>query len=201
MIATLTGSIQYIETHGVILNVAGVGYRVMLSSRDLSESTQDTEVRIFIYHHIREDAQLLYGFYDVHDVRVFEQLIQVSGVGPKIAQAILSQLSGVEVIDALISQNTSVLTRISGVGKKTAERLVLELRDRLEKNHVGNLEDVALRSHALSTHGDLVQALLALGYRESEVHEVVAGIDATLPLGEQVRAALQQLSKNTSYAR
>ncbi|MCW1929884.1 MAG: Holliday junction branch migration protein RuvA [Candidatus Kerfeldbacteria bacterium] len=200
MIATLTGTVQSIDAVGVILEVSGVGYRVMLSGRDAQQCTQDTRVRVYTYHHIREDAQQLFGFLDVHDLRVFERLISVSGVGPKIAQAILSQLSGVAVIDAILTQNITQLKSISGVGKKTAERLIVELRDSLKKMSTGSGREENSSHVALSTHIDLVQALLALGYAEMEIHEVIKDVDASLSLSEQVRAALQLLSR-TPYAR
>lgn len=200
MIATLTGSVQSIEATGIILDVSGVGYRVMLSARDAQQCTKDTTLRVYTYHHIREDNQQLFGFLDVHDLRVFERLISVSGVGPKIAQAILSQLSGVAVIDAILTQNVGQLKSISGVGKKTAERLIVELRDSLKKMSSASTESAGQNTVALDAHIDLIQALLALGYAEVEIHDVVKQVDTTLSLSEQVRSALQLLSR-TAYAR
>lgn len=198
MIATVTGTIQSLDAQGAIIDVAGIGYRVMLSARDAQRLTVESSVRVYTYHYIREDNQQLFGFLDVHDLRMFERLISVSGVGPKSAQVILSQLSGVDVVNAILTQDVARLKSISGIGKKTAERLIVELKDSFA--HLGD-HDLVPQQPVVPTHVDVIQALLALGYAETEIHEVIKHIDHTLPLGEQVRSALQLLAQHSRYAR
>jgi Holliday junction DNA helicase RuvA len=138
---------------------------------------------------VREDAQLLYGFLTAGERVAFRQLLKVSGVGPKVALAVLSGLSVDDLAGAIAAQDAARLTKVPGVGKKTAERLVLELRDKLPG------APGAARTEAAPARGDVVNALLALGYNDREAQAAVKQLPAELALADAIRQALKHLAR------
>jgi len=148
------------------------------------------EVTLLTHLVVREDAHLLYGFITAPERAAFRQLLKISGVGPKVALSVLSGLSVDDLSAAVASEDAGRLTKIPGIGKKTAERLVLELRDKLPKTVT------AVRAEGESASGnDVVGALLALGYNEREAAAAVKQVPADLQLAEAIRHALKQLAK------
>jgi len=148
------------------------------------------EVTLLTHLVVREDAHLLYGFLTAPERAAFRQLLKISGVGPKVALSVLSGLSVDDLASAVASEDAGRLTKIPGIGKKTAERLVLELRDKLPKSLA-----VARPEGAGAAGGDVVSALLALGYNEREAQAAVKQLAADLPLADAIRQALKQLAK------
>ena len=183
MIAYLKGRILEKGLTYIILENQGVGYKVFVTPDALSKSVGD-EVALFTYHKVSEDGQSLFGLPDCTTLQFFEMLITVSGVGPKVALAILSAARVEAVKDAIGRQDAAIFTRISGVGTKTAEKIIVEL-----KNKVGTLTSAA------GSSSEVFDALLALGYNQREVREVVGKLDASLPQQQQLKQALQNLSK------
>lgn len=186
MIATLEGNITAIHLTSVILNVHGVGYQVHLTARDIDKIKLNQTTKYFIYEHIREDSHDLYGFSNPDDKQSFEQLLSVNGVGPKVALAITSSVHNLS--EAIGSGNTSALQSVSGVGKRVAERIVVDL-----KNKVGAGSNVLSRAEANSP---VYEALVQLGYPSSQSHEVIARMPIDLSGDEEkIKWALKELGK------
>jgi len=153
-----------------VVEAAGVGYDVTISVPTFSKlPNEGTEVGLHIHTHVREDAIALFGFLRPDEKRLFEKLIQVSGIGPKLAITILSGMSAADMVSAIKGNDVGRLTRIPGIGKKTAERMVLELRDKLE-----GFGAEPLRPAATPVEEDVLSALLNLGYNRAAAERAVA---------------------------
>ena len=194
MIGLLRGHVLQTDFKRVLLDVNGVGYQVQLPLVDLGQMVAGQEATLFIHTHVREDALNLYGFLDEKALGLFELLISITGVGPRIGLAFLSGMSALEIQQAIVESDVTRLTKIPGVGKKTAERIVLELKDKIKKN---------LPSHTTvegSGHGvwdDLGSALLNLGYKKSQVDRAIdntkkIGLEAP-SLSELLKEALKNI--------
>lgn len=203
MIGRLTGKVAQEAEGSVVVDVAGVGYEVLVPLGTVGRAVPDEGGRhtLYVHTHAREDALVLFGFATEADRLTFRTLIGVSNVGPRTALAILSALPAEDLARAISTKDLAKLTAIPGIGKKTAERLVLELRDRLVKPAA-----VAPRSGAASTQGApatrvrdlLLGALTGMGYRPAEAERaiVVLGPRADVePLADLVRDALSLLAK------
>ena len=169
MIAHLRGRILEKNPSHVILEAAGVGYEVTISVPSFSGlPAEGAEVSLYIHTHVREDTLALYGFLRREEKQLFERLIGVSGIGPKLAITVLSGIAADALVTALRSNDLTALTRIPGVGKKTAERMVLELRDKLE-----GLAAAPAPPQTSRMEEDVVSALVNLGYRRTPAEHAV----------------------------
>lgn len=199
MIATLTGNVVDAGGESCIIDVNGVGYRVLMPLPALETVSRATEpIKIYTHFHLREDGASLFGFLTIEDKVIFEKIIGVSGIGPKTALAILSGLSGDNFREAIENEDHRALTSISGVGLKTAQRLVLELRGKLGRITKSGAGDLKLTSRYTSVIGDAVDALIALGYPQKEAVAAVDSIykqDSGLTTPEMVRLALRNLGR------
>ena len=195
MIGFLRGPLLLKNPQEVLIDACGVGYRVMVPVSTfcrLGEPGTVAELRI--HTHVREDQIALFGFATTAEIELFEKLISVSGVGPKVALGVLSGIEAQEFVRALRSNDVARLTRVPGVGKKTAERLILELKDRLGAL-VGPTPEPAAQSPA---RDDLLSALANLGYTSSEAEKAAAQAIRDRPdaaLGELLRDALRIISR------
>jgi holliday junction DNA helicase RuvA len=202
MIGRLTGRVAHEEIDTVVLDVGGVGYEVTVPLGTLGRAprTDAGLVTLFVHTHVREDALALFGFASETDRIAFRTLIGVSNVGPKTAITVLSVLPAEELARAVTQGDLGRLTSIPGVGKKTAERLILELKDKLTAKvvMVGAPSPIA-RATAPSKSGEVLHdALVRMGYRPSEAERAVAALKDRVeaqPLGQSVREALALLSK------
>jgi len=194
MIGQLTGILVEKNPPQIVLNVQGVGYEVEVPMSTFYHLPELGEkVHLLTQFVVREDAQLLYGFGSNHERLAFRQLIKVSGIGAKSALVILSGLSVDELSHALQAQDTALLTRIPGIGKKTAERMLLELRDKLTlTGSASAVAGISLVSHT----SDILNALVALGYNEREAGLAVKGLPKDLNVSEGIKQALKSFSKN-----
>ena len=192
MIGRLTGRLLEKHPPQVLLDTHGVGYEVSVPMSTFYNLPALGET-VMLHTHlvVREDAHLLFGFGTDDERRVFRQLLRISGVGPKLALAVLSGLSIADLAQAVAVQEAGRLTRIPGVGKKTAERLLLELRDKLDANSTG----VSAPSQPSSSGGDIVNALLSLGYNDREVEWAVKQLAPDADVSDGIRQALKLLSK------
>ncbi|MEP7068843.1 MAG: Holliday junction branch migration protein RuvA [Usitatibacter sp.] len=190
MIGRILGELVEKNPPQVIVVSHGVGYEidVPMSTFYHLPRTGDN-VTLLTHMVVREDAHLLYGFLTAGERTAFRQLLKVSGVGPKVALSVLSGLSVEDLCVALASQDSARLTKVPGVGKKTAERLVLELRDKLP------LAASIARPDASPASSDVVNALLGLGYNEREALRAVKQLGPDLPLTDAIRQALKLLAK------
>ncbi len=171
LIGKLQGRLDEVLAGAIILNVGGVGYMVRLPGRELSTlGRSGDEITLYIHTHVREESLDLYGFSNRDELSIFQMLMGVSGVGPRMAVAVLDTLSASDVYLALSAGDTTMLTRVPGVGRKTAERLILELKDKVDGLDQPPLGPVA------PAEGDVAQAIEALqslGYPRTEVLRVV----------------------------
>lgn len=198
MIATLTGKIAEVAGESCIIDVNGVGYRVLMPLPALETLSRTTEpVKIFTHFHLREDGASLFGFSTLEDKAVFEKITGVSGIGPKTALVILSNISGDSFREAIDNEDHRVLTSISGVGLKTAQRLILELKGKLGRIIRSGATDQKTVSRYTVT-GDTVDALVALGYPQKEAVAAVDSVykqDNSLTTPETLRLALRYLGR------
>ena len=183
MIAYLQGKILEKTAAYIILENQGVGYKVFVTP-EILEQPLGQELRLYVYHKVAEDSQALFGLSDFESLQLFELLVTVSGVGPKVALAILSAARVSDIRQAIASQDSGIFTRISGVGTKTAEKIIIELKNKV----IGSGSPAAGAS-------EVFDALLALGYKQNEVRSVISKVDGSLTQGEQIKQALKFLSK------
>lgn len=178
VIARLRGSLLEVEGSELIVDVNGVGYRVTVpDTAALRLPGVGNEVVLYVHTHVREDTFELFGFVTKSELRLFETVVTVSGIGPRLALAILSHASVDTFVRAVLSADTAVLTKIPGIGKKTAARILLELKDKLGGETWAHTLVAAETSPPISTvpsgAGDAIEALMALGYREDEARKAV----------------------------
>lgn len=199
MIARLSGVIAHKEPDGLILDVNGVGYRVMIPFSTWFELPAEQEpCTLHIHTHVTENGISLYGFRSMTEKKLFSILITVSGIGPKLARDILSNIQPDDLVPAITSGNSARLSSIPGIGRKTAERIILELREKLTKLDIPSRE--AASSASPDSHAglreDVVSALVNLGYRETVVRKTVdeLAIDEDATMETILRLALRQLS-------
>jgi holliday junction DNA helicase RuvA len=193
MIAHLRGRLISKQPNQAIVEAAGVGYELNITVPTYSElPALGAEVALFVHTHVREDALSLFGFLRTQDKQLFEKLISVSGIGPRLAITILSGMQADAAVAAIKGNNVAALTRIPGVGKKTAERMVLELRDKLEAFGVP-----AAAAAASPVEEDVLSALVNLGYNRALAERVLArmGNISAEPFDSLFRKALAGLAK------
>lgn len=187
MIGSLEGKVTQKGTGYVILKSGGVGYKVSLPGSLLLSTKVGQEVEFMVHTHVREDQFALYGFSNLEELEFFELLITVSGVGPKSGLAIMS-LADVKMIkSAITSEDPSVFTKVSGIGRKIAERVIVELK--------GKLKEEADSAPVAKEHSDVLDALIALGYKEQEARDAMKDLPAGITLQEKIKIALKTLSK------
>jgi len=199
VIASLRGSVDAIFADSLVIEAAGVGYRVFAGPSTLAAARQGQQLKLHTHHIVREDAQALYGFRTVEELGFFALLLTVTGVGPKVALAILSARPVADLQLAVMQGDEAVLTAVSGVGKRLAGRIVLELR---EKVAAAGMAASAVPGHgplAGATESEVVAALQALGYSQSEARDAArAAASDSAPaasLEDRVKAALRRLSR------
>ncbi|MFZ2299779.1 MAG: Holliday junction branch migration protein RuvA [Candidatus Moraniibacteriota bacterium] len=189
MIAQLEGKIAGVRGNAVILMVGGVGYQVFLSAYTLGKVAGQEQVLLHIHTHVREDQLALYGFLSEDELSMFELLISISGIGPKVALSILSIADVKTIRTAIVNKDPSILTRVSGVGKKTAERVIVELQNKVES------VDIEDQAGALAGQ-DAIEALTSLGYSISQAREALKSVPTDVTdVGARIRQALKNLGK------
>jgi holliday junction DNA helicase RuvA len=191
MIGSLRGSVLERTTDStVLLEVNGVGYLVTVSHRTLAELEPSSTTFLYVHHHIREDTQTLYGFASREERGTFQVLIGAHGIGPALAMAILATHPPLALVDIVASNDTAALSLVPGVGKKTAERLIVELRDRLSIPVLENAGSVGAQSSAVA---DVREALTGLGYGSDEVRDVLRDLAGDTDSATLLREALKSL--------
>lgn len=189
MIAQLEGKIAHVKDAYAVITVHGVGYKVFISAYTMGMLAGSETAVLYTHTYVREDTLALYGFLTFEELDMFELLISVSGVGPKAALGILSISDPLTIRTAILNHDASILTRVSGVGKKTAERVILDL-----ENKVGSISES--RQAGARTESDALDALTALGYSVAEAREALKTVPSDVKdVGERVRMALKSLGK------
>jgi holliday junction DNA helicase RuvA len=192
MISYIEGQILFIESNAVVVKTQGLGYQIYINKRTQENLLEGGIAALFTYTHVREDSLELYGFLDRQEKQIFLLLISVSGIGPKLALAILSAVQASDLIHALLANDINKLLAIPGVGKKTAERLILELKDKALKIDVSPPAE-----KGPSQKTNLLQALKSLGYSKSQSDGAVGSLDQydfNLPLEELIKKTLNVLA-------
>lgn len=184
MIGFITGRVDHIGTNFCLVDTQGVGYRIFLNTGDLSRIQVDQKVKIYTYLSVREDALQLFGFLSYDAYSLFTQLITVSGIGPKVAQGILSAAKVDAFYLAVKNRDLKFLTKLPGIGKKTAERLLLELKDMtgpegLEEEGMGEGFDGEFPEDDTTTLGAVSEGLSYLGYTQGEIAQVLKKLKIT----------------------
>lgn len=191
MIGSLRGTVLERSTEGsALVEAGGIGYVVHVTARTLAELEPTSPAFLYIHHHIREDSQTLFGFLSRDEKSTFQTLIATHGVGPALAMAILGTHSPSALIDIVASSDHAALTLVPGVGKKTAERLLIELKNRLSIAHLDPVSSATSGGH---TSSDVREALIGLGYSESEIRDALRSVSVTHDAGAMLREALQLL--------
>lgn len=199
MIATLSGVVSEKLAAIVILEAGGVGYGVYTTAEDHGRLVTGATAKIYVYEHIREQAHDLYGFLTRDTKGLFEQLLDVNGIGPKMALNMLSIGTAQDVRQAIAGGNVKFLQRASGVGKRVAERVVVELKDKVGLASVDLQSTGLLQSESSLRSDEAAEALIALGYTAQDAARALEKIDPQLPVEERVTRALK--GENTKYDR
>jgi holliday junction DNA helicase RuvA len=186
VIARLRGTPVARRADGLVLDVNGVGYLIAATPTALRRADAEGEVALEIHTHVREDTLQLYGFAETAERELFEQLLSVSGIGPKVALAIVSGSAPTELRRAIVLEDTARFEAIPGIGKKTAQRVVLELKEK-----VAAAAEVP-ETRGADSHLVARDALVELGYTLGDAEQALAGVDLELPAEERVRVALKK---------
>lgn len=188
MIGSLKGKITHKSANYIILETSGVGYKVFVPLVLLASLKVGQESSLVIHTYVREDQLTLYGFPTLSELEFFELLLTVSGVGPKSALGIMSLASLAMIKSAIVSEDPSVFTKVSGIGRKTAERVILELKEKLK--------DEKSSMPVAKEHSDAMDALVSLGYSQQEARDALKSVPADVTnLQTKVKIALKSLSK------
>lgn len=189
MIGSIRGKITLKTEKFILVETGGVGYKISVSPDTLSKALKiGDEIFLFIHTHVREDILDLYGFLNREELEFFEMLINVSGIGPKGALAILGIASIETLKRAIVTSDTSYLTKISGIGKKTAEKIVIELRDKISENMKDEKGGASMQGEL-----DALEALKSLGYSQNEARDALKKVTPDTNTNTKIREALKIL--------
>lgn len=190
MIGFLSGRIELKDAPHVFIDVNGVGYKVFVSPNHFTSLKLSEKAKMFTYTHVREDLLELYGFADSLDLKLFEYLIGVSGIGPKTAIGIFSFGTRSEIIEAILSGDVEFFTRVPRLGRKNAQKIIIEL-----KNKFGEGKDLDLTTEAQTERDEVVLALKTFGFSSSEAREAIKNLDKDLSTEEKIKEALKYLGR------
>lgn len=191
MIGFLKGEVFFKEGNSIILDVNGVGYKVLGSSDVLAKAIKGNSLNLFIYTHVREDNISLFGFLESSDLKLFENLIGVSGIGPKTAMNIFSQGSRSQIVSAIVAADTSFFKSVPRLGQKNAQKIIIEL-----KNKFGGIGDLDLSGENMSGSEEAVSALKSFGFTSKEIHDAIKNVKKNgQKVTETIKLALKYLGK------
>lgn len=191
MIATLTGQVAEKIADIVVLDVGGVGYGLLMTGEDYGRLATGNTAKVYVYEHIREQAHDLFGFVTLDTKQLFEQLLGVNGVGPKMALSVLSIASSNDVRGAIAGGDVKFIQQAQGVGKRVAERIVVDLKDKVGLEGVELASTGLLQSDTLLRKDEAVEALVSLGFSAADAAAALAHVPADLPLEDRIKQALK----------
>ena len=194
MIYSLSGKLLVKKSNFIVIEAGGIGFKVFVSSKALRKLPKiGLRAKLFCYTNVRQDGLELYGFSDEEELEIFELFISINGIGPKIALRILSELPIDSVLSAIDKNRPDVLSKISGVGKKTAERIILELRGKIKIKNTQKGEELI---SIMEINEDLEKALKNLGYKQNEIKDALMDIPSKISkIDERLKIALKNLSR------
>jgi len=191
MIAKIEGQISYIGNRFLIVDVSGVGYKLFVTNEAISLSKIEESIKLWVHTAVRENSIDLYGFLDIEELSFFELLLDVSGIGPKSALSTLSVAPVSTLRKAIASGDTTYLNKVSGIGRKTAEKIIIELKDKL-KEYEG---DIAT-SRVMQEERDILEALRTLGYSQDEAREAIKKIPSNMTeMNNRLKEALKIIGR------
>lgn len=191
MIAHIKGEIAEKFANSVIIDVHGVGYEISLTSPDFDALNLNDTVKVYTYHHVREQSEELFGFTALEGKKLFELLITVQGIGPKAAMSILSLGSYEEVRNAIANADAAFVSKASGVGKKSAERVIVDLREKVGLPTYYGRKNDPVSTTTVPVNDEALDALMALGFQLADATRALEGVDLDLPVEERIRLALK----------
>ncbi len=192
MIGALKGTVDFLDKPFMVIDVNGVGYKVLISDSFYSKLTPGEKVKVYTYTHVREDALELFGFREIEDLKLFENLISVSGIGPKTALNIFSSGQRSDIVEAILKGDVSFFSSVPRLGTKNAQKIIIEL-----KNKMGSTVDLDLSGKEQAENDEVVAALKNFGFTVSEAQKALREIKGKeLKPEEKIRLALKNLSRN-----
>ncbi|GAB6155301.1 Holliday junction branch migration protein RuvA [Desulfosporosinus burensis] len=198
MIGMLRGKVWEIQSERLVIDVNGTGYLLTVPYSLLAKAYPEQELVVYTHVVVREDDLSLYGFSSFEEKQLFLEMLSVSGVGPKAAISLLSTFGAVQIQSAIVSENLNLLTKVPGIGKKTAQRLILELKEKFKGHSSFPTGGVSLGEPASHTHSEALQTLLALGFGLDEARQVLGQVlkeNGDLTTEDQVKKALRLLAR------
>ena len=196
MIYSVRGKLIHTENSAAVVECGGVGYLCQTTMNTLKTLKLNSEVTLYTYLNVREDAVDLFGFATQNELATFKTLISVSGVGPKAGLSVLSELTAEQVAMAIATDDIKTITRAQGIGKKIAQRIILELKDKLAKSEQTQSGNVQMPQTAGGNVAKAIEALGVLGYSPADVSPVLANFDAGLPVEQLIAMTLKQMGRN-----
>ena len=191
----ISGDIIELSPAELILDNNGIGYKFQISLNSYSRFREQSKAKIYIHHHLREDEELFYGFFTKEERHIFTQLISVSGIGPNTARMMLSSMTPDEIQVAIISGDVNTIKSIKGIGLKTAQRVIIELKDKIAKG-TSSGSDIIFDTQSNNTRNEATSALILLGFSKSNIEKVLSTTLKSKPdasLEELIKLALKQL--------
>lgn len=196
MIYSVRGKLIHTENSAAVVECGGVGYLCQTTMNTLKTLKLNSEVTLYTYLNVREDAVDLFGFATQNELATFKTLISVSGVGPKAGLSVLSELTAEQVAMAIATDDIKTITKAQGIGKKIAQRIILELKDKLAKSEQTQSGNVQMPQTAGGNVAKAIEALGVLGYTPADVSPVLANFDAGLPVEQLIAMTLKQMGRN-----
>ena len=196
MLYSVRGKLIHTENSAAVVECGGVGYLCQTTMNTLKTLRLNSEVTLYTYLNVREDAVDLFGFATQSELATFKTLISVSGVGPKAGLSILSELTAEQVAMAIATDDIKTITRAQGIGKKIAQRIILELKDKLAKSEQAQSGSVQMTQAVSGNIPKAIEALGVLGYTPAEVAPVLSTFDASLPVEQLIAMTLKQMGRN-----
>lgn len=197
MIYSLNGEVIHLSQNLIVVECGGIGYECRSTSSAVAKATVGEKIKLYTYLNIREDAAELFGFADESELNCFKMLISVSGVGPKVAIAILSDLKPQEFALSVVNEDSKTITRAQGVGNKLAQRIVLELKDKLKKDNSFMSEEIPhvnISAGPDNAVSEAITALMVLGFSNIQAQKAIDGLPEGLSVQELVKEGLKRLS-------
>lgn len=192
----IKGTLVNLSPTEVVIDNNGIGYKILISLQTYSKLTQNSETKVFIHHHLREDAETLFGFIDKDERYIFLNLISVSGIGPNTARMMLSSMTSEEIRNAIIAGDINKLKGIKGVGIKTAQRLLVELKDKIGKGSADDFNSILFSSENSGIKREASTALILLGFTKGNVEKAIDSVlkdNQSVSLEELIKQALKRL--------
>jgi Holliday junction DNA helicase RuvA len=199
MFAYLHGTLARVSADSLIIDVNGVGYRVFVPGSAISACPEvGGKIKVHTHYYVREDTQALYGFLTEEELKMFEQLLSVTGVGPKASLALVSNVPPSKFVLSVLTDDADNFTKAPGIGKKTAQRIILELKDKMKKEHV-DMQDLACNIQGIPSNNEsklseAISALVMLGYSSQEASRAISAVyDDEKPIEQIIKEALKQM--------